>query len=127
MRGVAHKEVKWTDCYWGSIPYEIMQLIMVAMVVLMPKMVTVFLDKDLNVDLDKVKIELPSDNAPGSGDAAKDAVDAQKSQDDATNDLQKALGGKDASEDAAKGDGKSAEDKAAEEIEKALKGDGGKK
>ncbi len=127
MRGVAPKEVKSSDIYWGAVPFVLLQMVMVAMVVAMPKMVTVFLDKDLNVDLDKVKIELPSDNAPGSGDAAKDEVDAQKSQDDATSDLQKALGGKDESKDAPKdAAGESVEDKAAADIEKALKGDGKK-
>ncbi len=98
MRGVAPKEVKTTDMYWGAIPFVIMQLIMVAMVVLMPKLVTVFLDKDLDVDLDKVRIELPSD--AGSGDAAKDAADEQKSQEQAMGDLQKSLGGADAAKDA---------------------------
>ena len=123
MRGVAPKEVKSSDIYWGAVPFVVLQLIMVALVVAMPKMVTVFLDKDLDVDLDKVKIELPSDSEP-----AKSEAESQKNQDDATSDLQKALGGvdesKDAPKDAPKDDaGKSAEDKAAAEIEKALKGD----
>ena len=102
MRSVAPKEVKTTDMYWGVIPFVIMQLIMVAMVVMMPKLVTVFLDKDLNVDLDKVKIELPSDHDPGSGDAAKDAEEAQRAQEQAMGDLQKSMGGTDGSADAAK-------------------------
>ena len=79
MRGVAPKEVKTTDMYWGAIPFVIMQLIMVAMVVLMPKMVTVFLDKDLNVDLDKVKIEFSTE--PGSNGVVQDGSDTVRSQD----------------------------------------------
>ena len=75
MRGVAPKEVKTTDMYWGAIPFVIMQLIMVAMVVLMPKMVTVFLDKDLNVDLDKVKIEFSTE--PGAGGEGNDSMKSQ--------------------------------------------------
>ena len=119
MRGVVPKEVKSSDIYWGAVPFVILQLIMVALVVAMPKLVTVFLDKDLNVDLDKVRIELPSDNDPAKSDAEQ-----QKNQDDATSDLQKALGGKEESKDAVKDDAaKSAEDKAAAEIEKALRGD----
>ena len=119
MRGVVPKEVKSSDIYWGAVPFVILQLIMVALVVAMPKLVTVFLDKDLNVDLDKVRIELPSDSEP-----AKSEAESQKNQDDATSDLQRALGGKDEPKDAPKDDaGKSAEDKAAAEIDKALKGD----
>ena len=105
---MAPKEVKTTDMYWGAIPFVIMQLIMVAMVVLMPKMVTVFLDADIKVDLDKVRIELPSDSDPGSGDAAKDADEAQKAQEQAFGDLQKSMGGTsagDAPKDAAPADG----------------------
>ena len=118
LRGVAPKEVKSSDIYWGAVPFVILQLIMVALVVAMPKMVTIFLDKDLNIDLDKVKIELPTD--AGSGDAAKDQEQAQKDQDSAASDIQKALGGKEDTKDetpAVKTD----DEKAAAEIEKALK------
>jgi hypothetical protein len=78
-----------------------------------------------------VRIELPSD-----GDPAKSEAEQQQNQDNATSDLQKALGGKDESKDGpndgtkgggAKSDDKSgtapsAEDKMAAEVEKALKG-----
>ena len=118
MRGVVPKEVKSSDIYWGAVPFVILQLIMVALVVAMPKLVTVFLDKDLNVDLDKVRIELPSDSEPAKSDA-----ETQKNQDDATSDLQKALGGTDESKgDAKDGAGRSADDKMAVEVEKSLKG-----
>ena len=137
MRGVAPKEVKSSDIYWGAVPFVVLQVIMVALVVAMPKLVTVFLDKDLNVDLDKVRIELPADNDPAKSDAEQ-----QKNQEDATSDLQRALGGTDESKagasggaDAKSGDAKdgdaksgaggaakSAEDKMAAEVEKALKG-----
>ncbi len=124
LRGVAPKEVKSSDIYWGAVPWVILQLIMVALVVAMPKMVTIFLDKDLNIDLDKVKIELPVE--PGSGDPAKDQEDAQKDQDKAASDIQKALGGTDESKDAAPA-AQSEADKAMGEIEKALKAESEKK
>ena len=99
MRGVAPKEVKTTDMYWGAIPFIVMQLMLVAMVIAMPKMVTIFLDDDLKVDLDKVRIELPSDSEPGSGDAAKDAEAAEKAQEQAFGDLQKSMGGTSSSDE----------------------------
>ena len=105
LRGVAPKEVKSSDIYWGAVPWVILQLIMVVVVVAFPISVTGLLDKDKNIDLDKVKIEIPVDAGPAStGDATKDAENAQKAQDDATNDIQKALGGSDASKDAAPAD-----------------------
>ena len=58
LRGVAPKEVKSSDIYWGAVPFVFLQLILVALVIAFPKQVTMFLDKPLDVDLDKVKIEL---------------------------------------------------------------------
>jgi hypothetical protein len=43
LRGVAPKEVKSSDIYWGAIPWVILQLILVALVVAFPKQVTMFL------------------------------------------------------------------------------------
>ena len=51
--------VKSNDIYMGAIPWVIMQLILVAIVIFVPQTVTVFLDKDVKVDIDKVKIEMP--------------------------------------------------------------------
>ena len=45
LRGVAPKEVKSSDIYWGAIPWVVLQLIMVALVIAFPKQVTMFLDK----------------------------------------------------------------------------------
>jgi len=59
------------------------QLILVALVIAFPNQVTMFLDKQRNIDLDKVKIELQEGEAP-----------SQKSSDDAENDIMKSFGGK---------------------------------
>ena len=67
LRSVAPKEVKSSDIYWGSIPWVLLQLIMVAIVIALPQSVTYFLDKPSGVDPSKVKIEL---QAPPSDDAA---------------------------------------------------------
>ena len=137
LRGVAPKEVKSSDIYWGAIPWVLLQLVMVVVVVAFPMSVTAFLDKDKKIDLDKVKIEIPVDTPASTGDAAKDADNAQKAQDDATNDIQKALGGgdvKDAPKDGAakpadkaadkspdKSAEKSADERAQDAIEKAIR------
>jgi TRAP-type mannitol/chloroaromatic compound transport system permease large subunit len=126
MRGVAPKEVKSSDIYWGAVPWVLLQLVMVAIVVAVPQSVTAFLDKEQKIDLDKVKIEIPSD--PNSGFGSGSSNDEQKAQDDATNDIQKALGG--SSDPAPAGDApkaddaKKAEGKPEDAIEKSLRDSG---
>jgi tripartite ATP-independent transporter DctM subunit len=64
LRGVAPKEVKSSDIYWGALPWVGLQLIMVALVIAFPLTVTWILDKPANIDLDKVKIEIPQIEPP---------------------------------------------------------------
>ncbi|QDP25437.1 TRAP transporter large permease [Bradyrhizobium cosmicum] len=64
LRGVAPKEVKSSDIYWGAVPWIGLQMIMVLLVIIFPVTVTGLLDKPLNVDLDKVKIEVPQIDLP---------------------------------------------------------------
>jgi TRAP-type mannitol/chloroaromatic compound transport system permease large subunit len=64
LRGVAPKEVKSSDIYWGALPWIGLQLIMVALVIAFPITVTALLDKPLDVDLSKVKIEVPMIDLP---------------------------------------------------------------
>ncbi|HUP98452.1 MAG TPA: TRAP transporter large permease subunit [Usitatibacter sp.] len=69
LRGVAPKEVKSSDIYWGALPFVGLQLVLVALVIGFPKQVTMFLDAPLNVDLDKVKIELQQEAPAQPGEA----------------------------------------------------------
>jgi tripartite ATP-independent transporter DctM subunit len=73
LRGIAdtlYKEkridapVKSNDIYLGAIPWVVMQLVLVAIVIFVPQTVTVFLDKEVKIDTDKVIIEIPPDIAP---------------------------------------------------------------
>src|SRR6202047_2431329 len=64
LRGVAPKEVKSSDIYWGALPWIGLQLIMVAIVIAFPVVVTGLLDKPLDVDLSKVRIEVPQIELP---------------------------------------------------------------
>ncbi|PXX46570.1 TRAP transporter large permease [Undibacterium pigrum] len=45
LRGVAPKEVKSSDIYWGALPWVGLQMIMVVLVMCFPVMVTALLDK----------------------------------------------------------------------------------
>jgi tripartite ATP-independent transporter DctM subunit len=59
--GRIEKPVKSNDIYMGAIPWVIMQLILVVIVIFVPETVTMFLDKEEKVDLDKVVIEMPTE------------------------------------------------------------------
>jgi tripartite ATP-independent transporter DctM subunit len=66
--------VKSNDIYLGAIPWVIMQVLLVAIVIFIPQTVTMFLDKEEKVDLDKVRIEIPADiNNPPASDPLKPA------------------------------------------------------
>jgi TRAP-type mannitol/chloroaromatic compound transport system permease large subunit len=64
LRGVAPKEVKSSDIYWGAMPWIGLQAIMVLIVIAFPWTVTGLLDKPVDVDLSKVKIEVPQIELP---------------------------------------------------------------
>jgi tripartite ATP-independent transporter DctM subunit len=64
LRGVAPKEVKSSDIYWGALPWVGLQMIMVVIVIAFPWSVTVFLDKPSKVDLNKIEINVPQIDLP---------------------------------------------------------------
>jgi TRAP-type mannitol/chloroaromatic compound transport system permease large subunit len=71
--------VKSNDIYMGAIPWVIMQIILVFVVIFVPQSVTMFLDKEVKVDIDKVKIEI---QAPNEVRPALSAADEQKKMED---------------------------------------------
>ena len=66
--------VKSNDIYLGSIPWVIMQVMLVFIVIFVPETVTAFLDKEVAIDLDKVQIEAPADDAAPPSDPAADML-----------------------------------------------------
>lgn len=87
LRGIAdtlfkekrlEKPIKSSDIYMGAIPWVLMQLILVAIVIFVPETVTVFLDKEQVIDLDKVQIEMPADaiDPANDGGASMEGFDA---------------------------------------------------
>jgi len=59
LRSIAPKEIKSSAIYWGAIPWVVLQLIMVAIVIVWPGLVTFMLDKPSGVDPATIQIELP--------------------------------------------------------------------
>ena len=63
------------DIYMGSIPFIVMQLILVGIVIAFPQTVTVFLDKKVEIDIDKVEVPMGAPNEdPKDGQQAIDEL-----------------------------------------------------
>jgi tripartite ATP-independent transporter DctM subunit len=60
LRSVAPASVKTSDIYWGAIPFVGIQIIMVALLIAFPQMVTFSLDKGTNVDANTIQIDIPA-------------------------------------------------------------------
>ncbi|MET0351095.1 MAG: TRAP transporter large permease subunit [Rhizobacter sp.] len=79
--GALPKKVLSSDIYMGAIPWVMLQLMLVVIVIFVPQTVTMFLDEEVKVDLDKVQIEAPMDAEPAPSndnvdDLFKDAAPA---------------------------------------------------
>ena len=86
LRGVAPKEVKSSDIYWGAVPWVFMQLLLVAILIFWPGLVTGFVDKPVTIDPAKIEIQLrpedatksvaePPAESAGSGDEGAAAIE----------------------------------------------------
>jgi TRAP-type mannitol/chloroaromatic compound transport system permease large subunit len=79
LRGIAPKEVKSSDIYLGAIPWVVLQLILVAVLIFYPGMVTMWLDKEVVVDTEKVRIDVESfDDVPETKPGADSDAGADK-------------------------------------------------
>ena len=73
LRGVAPKEVKSSDIYWGALPWVGLQLIMVVVVMAFPALVTTLLDKPAVVAQSKeFNFTNGDENKPEAATSAKD-------------------------------------------------------
>ena len=79
LRSVAPASVKTSDIYWGAIPFVFIQLIMVCLIIAIPQMVAVGLDKPATIDVDAVEIVLPEtdyDDPSETPDAESETTDS---------------------------------------------------
>jgi tripartite ATP-independent transporter DctM subunit len=65
LRGIAPPSIKSSDIYWGAIPWLFLQLVLVAILIVWPGLVTAFLDGDVVVD-PNMEIIVP-DGGAGTG------------------------------------------------------------
>ena len=64
LRGVAPKEVKSSDIYWGAVPWVVLQLILVGIIIFFPGLVTNFVSKPEVQDPTRIEIQLEQPAAP---------------------------------------------------------------
>ena len=91
LRGIASKEVKSSDIYWGAIPWVVLQLILVGLIIVWPDLVLSTVDKDINVDPSTIQIEIPA--ADEIEPPAEDDGQGTGSEDDAAKAVERAIKG----------------------------------
>ena len=69
--GAIAKKVQSKDIYLGAIPWVLLQLLLVVIVIFVPQTVTMFLDKEQKIDIDKVQIEMPAHEETNAMDEQK--------------------------------------------------------
>jgi tripartite ATP-independent transporter DctM subunit len=72
LRGIAPPSIKSSDIYWGAIPWVVLQVIMVAILIAWPELVTAFLDADIVVD---PNFEMTVPDAGGGLEPGAPAID----------------------------------------------------
>ena len=73
LRGIAPPSVKSSDIYWGAIPWVALQLVMCAIVIFFPGIVTDFVPKAVTGNPTTIEQELP----PPPDEAAPAQIDIQ--------------------------------------------------
>ncbi len=76
LRSVAPREVKTTQIYWGALPFLVIQLIMVALIIAFPGLVSY--DRGVQAGKGGEALELRLDQIPGAGGDGGDVPDLLK-------------------------------------------------
>ncbi|MEY4737146.1 MAG: hypothetical protein RL302_1465 [Pseudomonadota bacterium] len=102
VTGKKIQPVTTMQIYWGAVPFVIIQVVMVALIIFVPTIVSSGLDKEEKVDLDQVQMQMDADSktaetpetpaadAPQGG-ASAPAGDAKTAEDDPMKALQDSL------------------------------------
>lgn len=72
LRGVAPKEVKSSDIYWGAIPWVLIQLVMVVIIMFNPSMTTAFLDKGAHNIQQGGELNFNMETKPNAGNSGSE-------------------------------------------------------
>ena len=81
--------------YWGAVPFVLIQIVMVALIISFPGIVTGGIAKKQALDIRNIQIDVPAEGreAPGEPGAADQPGDQDSQQEQAEKALERALGG----------------------------------
>lgn len=88
LRSVAPKEVKTSDIYWGAVPFVLIQLVMVALIISFPNLISVNSKTDMKEQIE-LNIEMPGANADSEAPKLEFNLDSDK---EGSNDLKLNMG-----------------------------------
>ena len=71
LRSVAPKEVKTSEIYWGAVPFVGLQLLMVAMIIAFPSIISVGNKTDMKEQIE-LNVQMPSGDADASSEVRVD-------------------------------------------------------
>jgi tripartite ATP-independent transporter DctM subunit len=60
LRGIAPPSIKSSEIYWGALPWLGLQIVLVAVLIFWPEMVTYWLDAGPTVDPNSIQIDMPN-------------------------------------------------------------------
>jgi tripartite ATP-independent transporter DctM subunit len=66
LRGIAPSDVRTADIYWGAFPWLILQLVLVALLILFPEIVTSFIAAPADIDPNAIEIDIPAMDGSGT-------------------------------------------------------------
>jgi len=79
--------------YWGAVPFVLIQMIMVALIIAFPGIVTGGIAKKQAIDIRNIQIEVPADEKETPGESPGGAAGQDSEQEQAEKALERALGG----------------------------------
>jgi TRAP-type mannitol/chloroaromatic compound transport system permease large subunit len=82
LRSVAPKEVKTSDIYWGAVPFVVIQVIMVALIILFPDIVSIAEKTDMKEQIE-LKIDVPTDQGNSEPPQLNFSTDGDKKEENA--------------------------------------------
>jgi tripartite ATP-independent transporter DctM subunit len=88
LRSVAPKEVKTSDIYWGAVPFVLIQLVMVALIISFPNLISIDSKTDMKEQIE-LNIEMPGANVDSEAPKLEFNLDSEK---EGSNDLKLNMG-----------------------------------
>jgi tripartite ATP-independent transporter DctM subunit len=91
LRSVAPREIRTADIYWGAVPFVLIQLVMVALVIAFPQMVTHYKGEPGTRDKGAIELQIPMPDAPATRPVQPDSPGDEPRGDPNSEDIERLL------------------------------------